>query len=771
MDKTKNCSAPTPKTVTPFEAQPVVPEVYGRYMRLLEGVISRLGVTIRVHGDQNLWREGDIFMFNHFARLETVLPPYLIWKHGGAITRSVAAKGLFRVHPKFTKFLSDTGVLPTDLPGLLPYLAAEILKGRKMMIFPEGGMVKDRKVMNAAGKYEIFSDNSNKVRKLHRGAAAIAQVLTLFKARIIMLEEKGDTARLERWRQALEFEDIASLVAAAHRPTRLVPATMTFYPVRNAPNMFTKLAKKLKPLSAQAEDELTIEGNLVTRATDLDVQLQEPIELSPKLGRWDSMLLDKVFVNISSLAELFALREKAEGWSEQLMSRKLGQRIEHLRDLYMEKLYSGVRVNLTHLAANLIMQRYRAGHTVLDVPEMGRVLYAAILSLQSQPGLYLHATLTDSDRYMTLATGEANHELKRIFDIAEQSGLVRFEGDKLHLLPALGAEWGSQEIRLRHPLAVAVNEVEPLPAIAKTVKSAWEKPLSELGLADALWANEQALFATAHADAATDQHVQKIDHAHGMPLLLTGDPKKTTGKTGIMLVHGFLSSPAQMQTLAEHLNARGHTVLTARIPGHGTSAWDLHATEATTWLPAMRRQYQILSARVDKVVVMGFSTGGMLALRLAATNPDKLAGVAGIAAPWVITERHLNLVPWVDRLNRATQFLTGGAVYPLITYPASMPMNYGFAPVSAVTGLLNQVKMMQSELPQLGVPTLLLQAEDDPLVAPESAEHIKAAIEKAPVRLAYVAAKEHNILTKLHAEAADLLSQFAANPVKATEEQ
>jgi len=48
-------------------------------------------------------------------------------------------------------------VFPHNHPRLFPLLAAQVLRGRKVIIFPEGGMVKDRRVMDNQGHYNIYS--------------------------------------------------------------------------------------------------------------------------------------------------------------------------------------------------------------------------------------------------------------------------------------------------------------------------------------------------------------------------------------------------------------------------------------------------------------------------------------------------------------------------------------------------------------------------------------------------------------------------------------
>ncbi len=137
---------------------------------------DRLRINIKVHDDDGHIEAGQIFLFNHFARFETVIPQYLIHEATGAYCRCVAAAELFEGNETFARFLWSVGAVPTDHPGLLPFLAAEILRGRKVIVFPEGGMVKDRRVLDEEGRFSIFSQIDRIRRKHHKGAAAMARV-------------------------------------------------------------------------------------------------------------------------------------------------------------------------------------------------------------------------------------------------------------------------------------------------------------------------------------------------------------------------------------------------------------------------------------------------------------------------------------------------------------------------------------------------------------------------------------------------------------------
>src|SRR5210317_1880575 len=128
------------------------PRVYGFCVKAFRSTRKLLKLNIKLHQDaeteQDTTQQGDIFLFNHFARFETFIPQYLIHEACGAYCRSVAAPEFFEGDAPFSKLLYSIGVVPNNMPHLFPFIAREILHDRKLVVFPEGGMVKDKRVVD-----------------------------------------------------------------------------------------------------------------------------------------------------------------------------------------------------------------------------------------------------------------------------------------------------------------------------------------------------------------------------------------------------------------------------------------------------------------------------------------------------------------------------------------------------------------------------------------------------------------------------------------------
>ena len=111
------------------------------------------------------------------------------------------------------------------------------------------------------------------------------------------------------------------------------------------------------------------------------------------------------------------------------------------------------------------------------------------------------------------------------------------------------------------------------------------------------------------------------------------------GRTGCLLLHGFSANPEEMRWLGDYLSSQGHAVFGVRLAGHGTDPHDLERTRWTDWLIDVEEGLGILGATTERVVVVGQSMGGMIALTAAARYP--VDAIVAISTPYQIFDREL----------------------------------------------------------------------------------------------------------------------------------
>ena len=714
---------------------------------------KRLGLRIEFHREDGQAEAGQIFLFNHFARFETLIPPYLIHAETGAYCRCVAARELFAANNAFTRFLLGVGVVPNDFAGLLPFLAAEILRGRKVIVFPEGGMVKDRQSIDDEGRYGVYSSTAGARRKHHAGAAVIALFLEIFKSRIRSVEKSGNQPRLERWVKSLTMDSKEALLEAAHKPTLIVPANITFYPIRVSDNILRRGAEFfIKDLHHQFSEELLIEGNMLLKNTDMDIRFGAPIAPKKFERWWEAKSVDALFEGVDSLDDLFSIQRGSGRWIERFISVLLKRETDRLRDIYMREIYDEVTVNLAHLASSLILAFVDAGRTEISRNEFHRALYLAIKYIQPEPSIHLHRFLANPQAYEGVDSG-VGQGLDEFWASVVASGLAKTGPDGYRFLEKLTEEHHFDHVRVENPVLVYANEIAPLAGAGQAINRALRnapdtdgKELAHCRFDDELRRQAWCREAYRRPGHAKINDMETATRANEPYLLL---PEGANG-IGVVLTHGFLASPAEQREFGELLAAAGFSVIGVRLEGHGTSPWDLRDRSWEDWYESVRRSYRILSAYVDRICLVGFATGGSLALRLAAEQPDKLIGVASISAPIKFRNRNLIFVPLLHGVNTIARWVPSlEGVMPFRLNDSEQPdINYRNIPIRGLHELRQTVNALTTALPMVRVPALVVQGTEDPIVDPKSADDIMKNLGSTSKTLHMVESRRHGILNE-----------------------
>jgi len=355
---------------------------YDRSVELFRSLKKMLKVSIKLHTDDQL-QQGDIFLFNHFSRFETFIPQFLIFEKTGAYSCAIASGEFFKEDNVLSRYLKKIGVFPHDHDRLFPILANQIFHGRKVIIFPEGGMVKDHHVLDKYGHYSIYSRISGKRRKQHTGPAVLAHGIEAFKATIRNAYCCKNFDQLLRWKDDLKLDSLDQLLTTSIKPTLIVPSNITFYPIRSSDNFLRKGVELFADrLSSRQAEELLIEGNIILKDTDMDIRMGAPVDPYAVWHWWNRYLLEMVASEFKSLDEVFALHSSPKNWKQRLLGWYFKKNARVTRNEYMKEMYANVTINLSHLASSLIMYCISRGQQQIEKHRFYTTLYIAIKHLQ-----------------------------------------------------------------------------------------------------------------------------------------------------------------------------------------------------------------------------------------------------------------------------------------------------------------------------------------------------------------------------------------------------
>ncbi|MFI7097441.1 alpha/beta hydrolase [Streptomyces lydicus] len=215
-----------------------------------------------------------------------------------------------------------------------------------------------------------------------------------------------------------------------------------------------------------------------------------------------------------------------------------------------------------------------------------------------------------------------------------------------------------------------------------------------------------------------------------MPLLPGAEPfRRDGGEVGVLVCHGFTGSPQSVRPWAEHLADQGLTVALPLLPGHGTRWQELQITTWQDWYAEVDRELRALTERCSKVFVCGLSMGGALALRLAAKHGDAISGVAVVNPGNKVHDAAAPLLPVLRYLVRTTKGITSD-----IAKPGAQEVGYDRVPLHAAYALRRFFQQVDSELPGVTQPLLVMTSPQDHVVRPVDSERILARVSSTDVR-------------------------------------
>ena len=204
----------------------------------------------------------------------------------------------------------------------------------------------------------------------------------------------------------------------------------------------------------------------------------------------------------------------------------------------------------------------------------------------------------------------------------------------------------------------------------------------------------------------------------GMPFFL----HSPLSDTGVLLIHGLMAAPEEVREWAQFLHKKGLTVYAPRLAGHGTSSKDLSTRNYHDWLDSIDRGHAILKTCCKKIIVAGFSTGAGLALQSVILKPHDFEAVIAVSAPLRFRKFSSRFAETLNGFNLFCNHLgVGNLAREFMKNDADNPhINYLLCPVSAFVQVKKLMKIVCQSLPDIEIPALVIQAKNDPKVAPGS---------------------------------------------------
>jgi len=689
------------------------------FSSMLIGMIRKFsGANITVSGEK-LPDSPIMFVANHFTRFETFVVPHMLYKTYGRPSRSLADDAVFVGF--LGRFMTWVGTISNKNK-----IVEDLLSGRAdWVIYPEGYMVKNKKITFDKGEFCTHSPSYE--GPIHTGAAVMA-----LKAKI--LQERAKRNNKETLKRFCDEMDIDSTKIDKSLSVKVVPISITYYPIRPGRNRFLNwVDTKINQRNTRLFEELEIEVNLLMNA-HMNIRFGKAIKLD------------------TYMKEL--LKNEKDIYDENKVNAFIDAKRKELTNDIMQRVYSQMQIHFDHM---FILSLVTMPTLKVCPSYLKTLIYKNARSLRKLNGYNLHTELQDELFMMIL---DENYEpfISAIHLATTQHILFQdSDGEYLFDRSLLEKEYPFHKMRVKNTLQVILNEIkwqDEIVQMAMENSTYSEQELRE-GNFKHLRQKEWRYFVDEYRTylGKTPKREEK-----GAPIILFN----IKNDVGLVFSHGYMAAPKEIETLAQYLFKKGMNVYVPRLRGHGTDPKALLTVTAQDWERDFERAFTAMRQVCNKVFIGGFSTGGLLALIHAAQY--KVDGVIAINSALRLHDLRVSyVVPTLQFFNQMIGHLHAKGILEWIdnSHTEQPTVNYHKHPLASVAQLEKVMSKAEHTLENVTAPILIIQGDNDPTVNAKSAQIIYEKVQSKEKKLLLLPRTRHSMLSdKGYEEAFSSVEQF-----------
>ncbi len=232
------------------------------------------------------------------------------------------------------------------------------------------------------------------------------------------------------------------------------------------------------------------------------------------------------------------------------------------------------------------------------------------------------------------------------------------------------------------------------------------------------------------------------------PFAYKNAPVKQKRPVGALILHGFTSHVACVADLRHPAEQLGMPYRVPVLRGHGTKWQDLNGVKRQDWYEDAENALLDLLTECEKVIIVGLSMGGLVALDLAAHHKEHVAGLVTVAAALKFADPFAGLTPL---LAAVVPSWPSPKAYHDKSLEAQRNQNYPKFPPKAFLELYEYAQEMENRLSFVRCPTLVLHSRVDQVVHPKAADVIYEKIQAKDKRLVWFEKSGHEMLLDMEA--------------------
>lgn len=674
----------------------------GYVLSLLEKILD---ANIEVKGRENIPKNNPrIFIANHFTRTEAMLVPYSLFNITGKKVGVIADESLFKSY--FGSFLENLGAMSTTNPNRNNHIIGDLITSCKdWMIFPEGRMVKAKDITKIDNNFCVKIDNV--CQRVYTGASFFALSSQILRQNYFNHKIK-DSKKFQRKYFVNECSDIKK------EETMIVPINISYSKLRTGRNFLLDMAEKLvSQMGDNFKEEIEIESNIILNSK-ITIQILKPVSTKDILKEYYEKQVNQKTI-IDSL------------------------RYQVTHEL-MNKIYESLTINFDHIFI-LVLSLYPKEQ--LDLNHFKRLIYLTIEKIKKEI-LYLNEEI-DKD-LIYLISYEKYKKFEEVLELAIKDNIIKIQNDLYFIEKKILLNSHTHHtIRLKNILKVILNEIQINEKVTNIVKTLCNKKNDEIDLELLLLLieEEKQEFEQDYKIASNNKDLKAKDIGQAFHLF------NKDSNTCVITIHGFSSTPKEVEQLAKFLNTKDLNVYAPRLAGHGTIPEDLKNTLWQDWYKSVSRAITIASLQYEKVYVLGFSTGGLLALLSTKKCFVEFQGIICINAALHLNDiRIKTLLPALSFWNDIVKaFNEDEYAKEYVENIAENPeINYDKFYIDAIEQLNILMHKTQKNLEKIKSPILIIQSKDDPVVNPSSAYEIYEKIQSENKTIKIIDSSKHVII-------------------------
>ena len=425
---------------------------------------------------------------------------------------------------------------------------------------------------------------------------------------------------------------------------------------------------------------------------------------------------------------------------------------------FMNYIYESLTISFDHVFA-LILHLYPKNE--INIEYFKRLIYMVIHKIKEAKLFYDEEI--DKD-LIYLISYEKFKLFDNILEIAINTQIITIE-ENAYLInkEKLLDSHTHNTIRLKNILRVVLNEILINEKVVNIIQTLLSKDENENNsqLVNILKNEENEEFEFAYEKSKDYENIKAKEI--GKTKYFDIDKAKNC----VIAIHGFSSSPKEVEQLALFLNENNLSVHTPRLAGHGIVPEELKEKKWEDWYKSVSRAIVIASLQYKKIYIVGFSTGGLLALLSTKKYYKEFVGLVCINAALHLNDLRIKtLVPAISFWNDIVKVF-GENDYTkeyVDNFPENPEINYNKHYIDAIEQLSLLMKRTRKSLHKIRKPILIIQGKDDPIVNPSSAHEIYENIESRYKSLKIIDASNHVIIIgektkELFTDILDFISQ------------